>query len=89
MQKCLVLFVWILTSFSSVLCVLMFLGMSKRVNVMLCLMYVSSTPLLHYSVRGCFGCCAEFGFLYSYDVWLCCVCELSKLLLFVCDVVDV
>ena len=38
---------------------------------------------------GCFGCGGEFGFLYCYDIWLCCVCELSKLLLFVCNVVDV
>ena len=44
MMKCLFLFVWILTNCSSVLCVLMFLGLSKWVNVMLCLMYVSSPP---------------------------------------------
>ena len=42
--KCLILFVWILTSCSSVLCVLMSLGMFTWVNVMLCLMYVSSPP---------------------------------------------
>ena len=41
MVRCLFLFMWILISCSSVLCVLMFLGMSKWVNVMLCLMYVS------------------------------------------------
>lgn len=44
MVKCLFLFVWILTSCSSVLCVLMVFGMSNLVNVMLCLMYVSRPP---------------------------------------------
>ena len=34
---CNVLFVWILTNCSSVMCVLMFIGMSKWVNVMLCM----------------------------------------------------
>ena len=29
-----------------------------------------------------------FGFLYS-EVWLCCICELLELLLFVCNAVDV
>ena len=44
MVRCLFLLVSILTNCSSVLCVLMFLGLSKWVNVMLCLMYVSSPP---------------------------------------------
>ena len=97
MVKCLFLSVSILTNCSSVLCVL-FLEMSKWVNVMLCLMLccvLFLTSLLCLCVE-CnllfwvfFGCGGEFGFLYCYDVWLCCVCELSKLLLFVCDVVDV
>ena len=44
MVECLFLFVWILANCSSVLCVLMFLGISKWMNVMLCLMYVNSPP---------------------------------------------
>ena len=39
MVRCLFLFVWILTNCSFVL---MFFGMSRWVNVMLCLLYVSS-----------------------------------------------
>ena len=91
------MFVWIQASCSSVLCVLRFLGMSKRVNVMLCLMYVSSPPPNFYVCAYvsvvcyfvCFGCGREFVFLYCDDVLLCCVCELSELLLFVCDSIDV
>ena len=67
MVKCLFLFKWILTNCISVLCVLMFLGMCKWVNVMLYLMYVSSPPTnfpvcVYGSVVcyfGCFGCSGD------------------------------
>ena len=38
------LFVWILTNLCSVLCVLMFFECLNLVNVILCLMFVSSPP---------------------------------------------
>ena len=75
---CLVLPMYILTSCSSVLCVLMALGMFMFVNVMSSLMSVMSpllvcVPCLYVwwcsGVVWCFSFLCEFCFLYRDDVW--------------------
>ena len=83
---CLVLPMYILTSCSSVLCVLMTLGMFMFVKVMSSLMSVMSPCLFVFHVCAyggvfwCFSFLCELCFFYCDDVWLGVVYEVFVML---------
>ena len=82
---CLVLLMYTLAIWSSVLCVLIVEGMSVAVNVMLSLMSVVSPP----PAFRCFDFRSELGFLNCVDICMCFVNKQFELLEFVFESVYV